>query len=448
MITIKEKISTYFWWKKVCILWFWIEGKNSLQFLSKFCGLDKENITIHDNRTNLVIPGHTVIWWASYLQGLNTYDIIIRSAGVSPHQKWLEGLEDKITSQTQLFFQFFPNKTLLVTGTKWKSTTVSLISKMFQLASLDYQLIWNIWIPPLQLLTESILPEWAVIEGSSYQLDWVTLTPDIWIITSLYHEHHIDWHWWEAQYFMSKINAIKSAKIRIIAEQIEDDYSILAYDLLHSKFWKTLLFWKRGKYRFSKWSFYVKENVVAIDKKMKLKWKHNRMNASSVLGVCDQLWLDYKYFQEAINSFAWLEHRLEDCWIYWWIRWVNDAISTTPESTIAALHALWNDVETIFLGGKDWWYDFRDLITLMTRSQIKNIALFWDSWKIIKQLLPHNCFNIFETSLMQEAVQFAHKNTNHNKISLLSCASPSYWLRKNFEEKGWLFKQEIKKLPQ
>lgn len=42
---------------------------------------------------------------------------------------------------------------------------------------------------------------------------------------------------------------------------------------------------------------------------------------------------------------------------------------------------------------------------------------------------------------MQEAVKFAYQHTSHGKICLLSTASPSYTVRKNFEEKGDLFQK-------
>jgi len=42
---------------------------------------------------------------------------------------------------------------------------------------------------------------------------------------------------------------------------------------------------------------------------------------------------------------------------------------------------------------------------------------------------------IFATKSMKEAIEFAYKNTKNGKICLLSTASPSYSVRKNFEEK-------------
>ena len=44
---------------------------------------------------------------------------------------------------------------------------------------------------------------------------------------------------------------------------------------------------------------------------------------------------------------------------------------------------------------------------------------------------------------MNEAVEFAFKNTKRGRICLLSTASPSYSLWKSYIEKGDLFKKYI-----
>ena len=68
--------------------------------------------------------------------------------------------------------------------------------------------------------------------------------------------------------------------------------------------------------------------------------------------------------------------------------------------------------------------------------------LFPDSGKKIKV----KGLNVLKTKNMEEAVGFAFKNTKSGKICLLSCASPSYSLWKNFEEKGDQFQLVIKKI--
>ena len=77
-------------------------------------------------------------------------------------------------------------------------------------------------------------------------------------------------------------------------------------------------------------------------------------------------------------------------------------------------------------------------------KKIKNFVLFPESGtKIIKS---KKGLNILETIDMKEAVEFAYKYTPKGEICLLSCASPSYSLWKNFEEKGDQFKLFVKNL--
>ena len=80
---------------------------------------------------------------------------------------------------------------------------------------------------------------------------------------------------------------------------------------------------------------------------------------------------------------------------------------------------------------------------------IKNVVLFPDSGKRIFKVIKTKDdgeIRIFQTDDMKEAVKFAYKYTKHGKMCLLSTASPSYSVRKNFEEKGNLFQKYIKEL--
>ncbi|MCX6722890.1 MAG: hypothetical protein NT094_02355, partial [Candidatus Staskawiczbacteria bacterium] len=151
------------------------------------------------------------------------------------------------------------------------------------------------------------------------------------------------------------------------------------------------------------------------------------------LGVSD------KIIKEAIQKFKPLPHRLEFVGEFKGIKFYDDAISTTPESTIMAIETLKN-VDTIFLGGQDRGYNFGQLEKVIKKYKIKNAVIFPDSGKKIKI----KGLNILKTKKMQDAVKFAYKNTATGKICLLSCASPSYSLWKNFEEKGDQFKKFVK----
>lgn len=103
---------------------------------------------------------------------------------------------------------------------------------------------------------------------------------------------------------------------------------------------------------------------------------------------------------------------------------------------------------TIFLGGEDRGYRFINLVKIIKQYRIKNIVLFPKTGqKIYRQLkLQFNKLpRIFKTTDMEEAVKFAYQCTLKNSVCLLSTASPSYSLWKNYEEKGNLFKSFVKK---
>ena len=92
---------------------------------------------------------------------------------------------------------------------------------------------------------------------------------------------------------------------------------------------------------------------------------------------------------------------------------------------------------------------FDTLVKELDAYNIHNIVLFPDSGiRILSALQTDSTHerNILQTTDMQEAVKFAYAHTKPGKICLLSTASPSYSVRKNFEVKGDLFAQYIKNL--
>ena len=83
---------------------------------------------------------------------------------------------------------------------------------------------------------------------------------------------------------------------------------------------------------------------------------------------------------------------------------------------------------------------------------MENIVFFPESGeRIAKAVADKNqdkkILNILFTRSMQEAVDFAFQKTKPETICLLSCASPSYSLWKNFEAKGEAFKDAINSYP-
>lgn len=411
-------------WKKIAILWYWKEWQSTYNFLVSQW-VSKDLITILDQNPNTKVPQNTkAVLWNNYLNNLESFDIIFRSPWVSPYQEKLLKVKDKLTTQAYIFFEKYNWKVIWITWTKGKSTTSTLIYLMLQKAKFLVSLVWNIWKPVL----EEQHKDFVVFELSSYMLEDLKPKLFIWILLNIYPDH-LQWHNWFESYRKAKLNILENAKYKIVNSSLKKDV-------------KDAIFYPSDNIFYIDWKFFVDKKPVFDDKHIKLLWDHNKENILSVLAVAKILQIDYQILKEVLTEFKWLPHRLEIVWTYRWITFVDDAISTTPESTAEAIKTFWERIDTIFLGWEDRWYDFYQLVNYIKKYNIKNVVLFPTSWEKIYKLLDSN-FNILLTDSMKEAVKFAYKYTQKWKICLLSCASPSYSLWKNYEKKWEEFKQNI-----
>jgi len=440
-------------------LWYGKEGKSSLQFLLKI-GISPKNITILDgakkieglatnfeyiNQTFGIDRDFNVVFGNSYLDHLKTFDIIIKTPGISLYNKKIYPYRHKITSQAQLFFDWYQGKVIAISWTKGKSTTATLVYETLKRADKNVQLIGNIGNPVLDYLDiqnpTSQKNEYVVFEVSSYMLEGLKKKNYISILLNIYADH-IDRHDGFQNYQDAKLNILSGSTHNLIRDEIKEKYSC-------EKKIKVSVFWHTGDYVYQEGKFYIKNTCVGDDHAIILKGEHNMMNISAVIGVCDIMNIDYKILEETLATFKGLPHRMENVWTYGGIVWLDDAISTTPESTIQAIQTFGKQIDTIFLWWTDRGYVFDALVQVIMKYAIRNVVLFPDSGKRIFKTIKKKDdgeIRIFQTNDMKEAVKFAYKYTKHSKICLLSTASPSYSVRKNFEEKGNLFQKHIKEL--
>lgn len=406
------------------------EGKIAKQYLKKYypklkIGLQDEAPNKNDVKKSRSKSdrGSSIKYFSNILSGQTPYDIAIKTPGVNKNL-----IEIPYTTPTNIFFSHIKGNHMIigVTGSKGKSTTSSLIFAILKEAKKDVTLLGNIGKPMLQALLHPIPKNRIfVLELSSFQLDDIKFSPDISVITSLFPEH-MDFHGGIKNYYEAKKN--------IINFHNKDNYVV--YNL-ENKVLKTWLKEYRGT------AVPFAKSLPLKDSEIPLLGEHNKSNIQAAVTVAKLLKIPDSTIKNAIKKFRSLPHRLEYIGEYEGIKFYDDAISTTPESTIMAIKSLEN-IDTIFLGGEDRGYDFSHLEKTIKKYTIKNIVLFPDSGS--KILKSKKGFNILETSNMKRAVAFAFKNTKKGGVCLLSCASPSYSLWKNFEEKGDQFQRFVKQL--
>lgn len=434
--------------QKILVLGFGREGKFSFDYWRKLNPHLK--IWIADrNKFDIPDKNCSVIIGKKYLSSLEDFDLVVKSPGVSNQFIEIALARERgviFTSITEIFFKNCRGKIIGVTGTKGKSTTVTLIYRALKAAGQKVHLVGNIGKDPLKFLGKNAEKDLFVYELSSYQLENLRFSPNIAVMINIFPDH-LPYHGGFREYCEAKSNITRWQKrgdyfifnssfpyIKAIAGQsaaTKKDYSIG---------WKVK----------DNALFYKKERIISLDE-IKLPGEHNLKNIAAAAAVLEVLNLPISALAKGIKNFRGLEHRLELVGPKNGISFYDDAISTTPESTLVAIDYLEGKLATIFLGGEDRGYEFDALAKKLKEINISNIVLFPDSGKRIKEALKRAYGDeplprLLDTRDMNAAVQFAAKNTETGKAVLLSTASPSYSIFKNFEEKGRLFKEAINNL--
>ena len=406
-------------YKKILILGYGIEGKSSERFLKKFH--PDANVSIADQKNG-----------NDYLDVQGDYDLVIKTPGIRK-----ELITQKYTTATNIFLANAQGITIGVTGTKGKSTAVTLIHHILQKGGKESVLLGNIGNAMLDSLTDDLIHPHTniVLELSSYQLEDAQYSPHIACIINIFHELHN--HLSYEEYF--------SAKARIIAFQNNNDYFF--YNDKQSELTTlakntpatSIPFLPRNE---------IRSIIEMMSKNHKLE--HNIDVTAAAFTIGRYNGISDEEIVKAIYSTKPLPHRIEYLGKYSGIDFYDDSAANHPEAVMNALNML-DSVSTIILGGQDRDFHFEDVIRKLAEKNVQHIVLFPDIAQKIQSLissLSEYTPNVVEVHSMNEAVTQAFAVTKENEVCLLSPGAPSYLMFKNFNERGEAFQECIKKYAQ
>lgn len=428
---------------KLAILGFGREGQSTLRFLLK--QNKNSNITILDQNPDLKslikqnFPHHlkkiNFQSGSQYLTDLNLFHIVYKTPGINPHQKEIITAKKKgiiFSSNTKLFFEICKGKIIGITGSKGKSTTTSLIYHLLKQNKIKTKLIGNIGTPALDFLGHNKKDVIYCMELSSFQLMDLTQSPHIAVFHHVFPEH-LDYHKNFTEYLKAKQN--------IALFQTNRNHFIYNANSPTAIKTSKLTLAKLHPFQDVLPNFLKAENIM-------LPGKHNLYNVQPAIIIGKILHLSQTKIKKAVRTFNPLPHRLENAGTYQTISFIDDSLATNPEATIAAIQTYQDNLGTIILGGASKNLDYSKLINPLQQTEVKNIILFPPTGdkihKTLKTKLKKTKF--FPVKSMVSAIKLAYKHTPSNTVCLLSTASPSFGIFKDYTDRGNQFKKYAQQL--
>lgn len=433
-----SQIIEYIKDKKILILGFGREGRSTFNYIRKH--LPEKHLTVCDkNEPRIDDENTSVIFGDDYLKCLGDFDIVFKSPGIAFLEDDMYPETTEITCQTDMFLRFCKPTVVGITGSKGKTTTSTLIYEMLKAGGLNTCLIGNIGVPVFEKADEGEELV-AVIEMSSHQLEFTTVSPHVAVLVNIYQEH--------LDHYKTGFKGYVGAKLNIALHQKKGD--VLVYnpeqDLEGIVDWDEVIKGTPAPVTFisAAEDAFVNELWRSTEH---LKGEHNRQDIAYALAAARVFGVSDDAVRQAIKSFGGIEHRMEYVGIYNGVTYYNDSIATIPTAVMGAVKAI-GKVDTLIFGGLDRGIDYTDFIKNLFDSGINNlIGLPETGHSIIAELKKTGCNkNLVCACDMEDAVKSADKFTAKDKACLFSPAAASYNYYKNFEEKGKHFKTLVQAL--
>ena len=383
------------------------------------------------------------------LEGVRT---VVKSPGVPREAPVIAAALERdldLVGELELAWRAVPNRTVAVTGTNGKTTTVELLGHLYRTAGEPVAVAGNVGTPLSSLAGEVALDATVICEASSFQLeDSLDFAPECAVFLNLASDH-LDRHGTLADYL--------AAKLRIFANQGNDDVAVYNADdpglagvdlggcarrvaFCHGAGPDCEVAVAEGTI------FYDGEPLLAVSE-LGLFGDHNVENAMAAAAAALSMGLDREAVREGLRTFAGVPHRLELVAEVGGVRFVNDSKATNVASASVGLRAFEGGVHAI-LGGSEKGESYGPLLEPV-RERCRACYLSGASaGRLAEALAPAIAAGV-ELHLcedLEEALHHAVAAAEPGDVVLLSPACASFDAFENFEQRGERFRQLVGEL--
>lgn len=391
----------------------------------------------------LIAGGARVVAARGAVAALSTCDVVVRSPGVSIYRPELRELRERgvpVTTATAMWLAETGGGGVIgVTGTKGKSTTATLVAHLARASGRAVRLAGNIGVPVLDLL-ETPPGDLVVIELSSYQIADLPLGTEIAVVTNLYPEH-VDWHVSDANYRADKLRLLGLPGVRARVVNGRDPALVAAARAAG----ETFCFGLPSGWDVTPEGIALDGTLVVPDSQLPLRGEHNALNLCTALAALTASGVALPQLPKGLEGIQALPHRLEVVAERDGVVWVDDSISTTPESTLAALQSFADREIVLIGGGQDRGQDYAELGREVAVRDACVLGLPVTGSRLVRAARAAGVADdqALEVDDMAAAVARARSLARLGAVVLLSPAAPSYNTYVNFEQRGADFRARI-----
>ncbi len=423
--------SKIFFNKKVLIYGLGKSGLSTFHFLKS-----KSKVYLYDDDTNLKVSKSIKkrILSSKNLSQFK-FDFIVISPGINKNDCKLNQLLKKnsknIYTDLDIFYSFFKNDCITITGTNGKSTTCKLLYDILRDQKMDTRLVGNIGTPILSIKRKSKKTIF-VIEASSYQLEYSKIFTSKYAAILNIAPDHLERHGNLKKYVLAKFKLLKNQKKGFIGYMNKNDY-----------------FTQRELKR-NKLNTKIKKINTKIHKKFLKKIdnkyfdsKTNQANLSFVLEIIKNFPIKKNILLKSINKFQGLNYRQQIIYDKKKLIIINDSKSTSYSSSEELLK-MYDNINWL-IGGIPKKKDKLNLSkkyygNIHAYIFGKNHKKFCDD---LKNKVRFKKFQNLKNALKAILIDIDNNKFKRNTI-LFSPASASFDTFKNFEDRGLYFNKLIK----
>jgi UDP-N-acetylmuramoylalanine--D-glutamate ligase len=393
--------------------------------------LEKEGIEVYEN-------GHP-----EFLKE-RKFDVVVKNPGIpytAPFIAYWANSDVPLLTEIETASWFAKNfHYAAVTGTDGKTTITTLLHEMLKAKNPNAKAAGNIGIPLSELVLHQDGNDTDVaLELSNFQLLGIdSFKPDACTISNLAPDH-LDYMDSLESYYKSKFRIYKNMdKDGVFILNIDDPTILEYFKDCPAAVWTVSLKDENSDLHVKEGSVYLKDIRLFDVKDLKLVGSFNLMNAMMAAGLAYALGVTPKQIEQVIKEFKGVEHRIEFVGEINGVRIYNDSKATNTHSALAALSGFENGVR-LLCGGKNKGIDY----SVLSRYDDRVTKCY--SFGEIKDVFADIFTRQVSVETMEQALDAALEDAKEGEVILLCPATSSFDQFKNYEVRGEIFKDLVRK---